>query len=64
MQIGQFDLVHEATPIVNKRLLEEVNLTTELPIAKISFYAGKDIEAIKRLASLEGSGESVLKGTE
>ena len=63
MQIGEFDLVHEATPVVDERLHEEVNLVTKLPTAKVSFYVGKDIEATKRLASLEGGGESVLRGT-
>ena len=45
MQIGEFDLVHEAMPVVDERLLEEVNLTTQLPTAKVDFYAGKDIVA-------------------
>ena len=35
-----------------------------LPIAKVDFHAGKDIEVVKKLASLEGTRGSVLKGTE
>jgi len=64
MQIGELDLVHEPTPVVDERLLEEVNLATQLPTAKVGLYDAKDIEAVKRLASPEGLGESVLKGTE
>jgi len=41
VQIGEFDLVHKATPVVDKRLLEEVNLATKLPTAKGGFHAGK-----------------------
>ena len=62
MQIGEFDLVHEAMPVVDERLLEEVNLVTQLPIPKVDFYTGKDIQAAERLAAPEGPGESVLKG--
>ena len=64
VQIGEFDLVHEATPIVDERLLEEVNLATKLPTAKVDFHTGKDIEVVKKLASLKRAGGSVLKGTE
>ena len=64
MQIGEFDLVREATPTVDERLLEEVNLMTKLPIAKVGFHTGKDIEVVKKLASSERAAGSVLKGTE
>ena len=64
MQIGEFDLVHEPMPVVDERFLEEVNLLTNLPTAKGGFHTGKDIEVIKKLASPDGAGESVLKGTE
>jgi len=64
VQIGEFDLVHEATPVVNERLLEEVNLETKLPTAKVGFHIAKDIEFGKKLASPERAGGSVLKGTE
>ena len=49
---------------MDERLLDEVNLVTKLPTAKVSFHASKDIEVAKKSASLEGVGESVLKGTE
>jgi len=64
MQIGEFDLVHEPTPVMDERLLEEVNLATKLPTTKVGLHAGKDIEVVKKLASLEGTRGSVLKGTE
>ena len=64
MQIGEFDSIHEATPVVHERLLEEVNLATKLPTAKVSFHTGKDIEIVKKLTSPEGDGGSTLKGTE
>jgi len=48
---------------VDEWLLDEVNLATNLPTAKVSFHAGKDIEIIKKLASPEGAGELFLKGT-
>ena len=64
MQIGEFDLVHEPTPVVDERLLEEVNLATQLPTAKGGSHTGKDIKVVKKLTSPEGAGESVLKGTE
>jgi len=62
MQIGEFDFVHEPTPVVDERLLEEVNLTTKLPTTKVGFHAGKDIKVAKKLASPEGAGGLVLKG--
>jgi len=64
VQIGEFDLVQEATAVVDEWLLEEVNFATKLPIAKVDFHAGKDIEVVKKLASPEGARGSVLKGTE
>ena len=64
MQIGEFDLVYEPTPIVDERLLEEVNLATQLPMAKGGSHTGKDMKVVKKLTSLEGARESVLKGTE
>ena len=63
MQIGEFDLVQEAMPIVDEQLLVKVNLATKLPTAKVGFHAGKDIKAVKKLASSEGAWGSVLKGT-
>jgi len=64
VQIGEFDLVQEATLVVDERLLEEVNLTAKLPTAKVRFHDSKDIEVVKKLASPEGVGGSILKGTE
>ena len=64
MQIGEFDLVHEPTPVVDERLLEEVNLATQLPLANGGSHTGKDMKVVKKLTSPEGAGESVLKGTE
>jgi len=64
VQIGEFDLVQEATSIVDEWLLKEVNLAAKLPTTKVDFHASKDIEFVKRLASPEGAGGSVLKGTE
>ena len=61
MQIGEFDLAHEPTPVVDERLLEEVNLATQLPLAKGGSHTGKDIKVVKKLTSPEGAGESVLK---
>jgi len=51
MQIGEFDLVHEPTPVVDKRLLEEVNLATQLPMAKGDSHTGKDMKVVKKLTS-------------
>jgi len=64
MQIGEFDLVHEPSPVVDERLLEEVNLMTKLPTVRVGFHTGKDMKVVKKLTSPEGDGESVLKGTE
>jgi len=49
---------------VDERLLEEVNLVTQLPTAKVGSHTGKDMKVVKKLTSSEGAGESVLKGTE
>ena len=64
MQIGEFDLVHEHMPVMDERLLEEVNLATQLPTVKGGSRTGKDMKVVKKLTSPEGAGESVLKGTE
>jgi len=40
VQIGEFDLAHEAAPVVDERLLEKVNLATKLPTAKVGFHTG------------------------
>lgn len=64
MQIGEFDLVHEATPIIDEQLLEEVNLTAKLSTTKAILNGGKDIEVVKRFTSPKGVGESVSKGAE
>ena len=64
VEIGEFDLVHEATPVVDERLLTEVNLATKLLTAKVGFHAGKDIEVVKKLTSPKGARGSVLKETE
>ena len=39
VQVGEFDLVQEATPVVDERLLDEVNLVTKLPTANVGFHA-------------------------
>jgi len=41
---------------VDERLLEEVNLGTKLPTAKVSFHTDKDVKVVKKLASLEKAG--------
>jgi len=64
VHISEFGLVHEATPVVDERLLTEVNLATKLPTAKVGFHAGKDIEVVKKLTSPKGAKGSVLKETE
>jgi len=64
MQIGAFDLVQETTPVVDERLLEEINLVAKLPTAKNAFHAGKDVEVVKNLAPPKGAKGSVLKGIE
>jgi len=62
VQIGAFDLVQEANPIIDEQFLEEVNLAARLSTAKASLHGGKDIEVVKRLASPEGVAELVSKG--
>ena len=62
MQIGEFELVQEATPIVDERLLEEVNLAAKLPDNKVGVHASKDIKVVKKLASPKGAGGSILTG--
>jgi len=62
MQIGMFDLVQEATPVIDEQLLDEVNLSAKLSTAKASLHGGKDIEVVKRLSSPEGARGSVSKG--
>ena len=64
VHISEFGLVHEATPVVDEWLPEEVNLATKLPTSKVGFHAGKDIKVVKKLASPKGAGGSILKGTE
>ena len=64
MQIGEFNLVHEPTPVVDEILLEEVNFATQFPTAKGGSHTGKDMKVVKKLTSPEGAGGSVLKGTE
>ena len=59
MQIGEFDLVHEHTPVVDERLLKEVNLATRLPTAKVGSHTGKDMKVVKKLTSPERAGELV-----
>ena len=49
---------------MDERLPEEVNLSTKLPTAKVGFHTGKGVEDVKKLASSEGVGESILKRTE
>ena len=56
MQIGEFDLVHEHTPVVDERLLEEVDLATQLPTAKGGSRTGKDMKVVNKLTSPEGAG--------
>jgi len=53
MRIGEFGLVHEPRLAMDERLLEEVNLSTKLPTAKVGFHTRKDIEVVKKLVSLE-----------
>ena len=54
MQIGEFDLVQKANLVVDRQLfLEEVNLVFKLSTSKVSLHANKDMEAVKKLASLE-----------
>ena len=50
LQIGEFDLLQEATPIVNERLVEEINLAAKLPTVKVGFHASKDIEIVKKVS--------------
>ena len=63
MQISPFDLVQKSTPVIDEQLLEEVNLAAKLSTAKVGLHSSKDIEVIKRLASPEGVGGSVSKGS-
>ena len=64
IQIGEFDLVQEATPIVDEQLLEHVSLTAKSSAPKVTPGIGKDIEIVRRQISPHKAGSSASRGTE
>ena len=50
-QIGEFDLVQEATPIVNEDLLEAVTLAAKSCEATAQLSIDKDIDIVRRVTS-------------
>lgn len=63
-QIGEFDLAHEATPIVEEQLLEDVSRTTRSSAPKAIPSIDKDIATMRKHISPHKVGSSASRGTE
>jgi len=51
VQIGEFDLVQEATIVVDENILEAVTLVTKSCGATVQLSIGKDIDIMRRMTS-------------
>ena len=64
IQIGEFDLAQEATPIVDEQLLEDVSRAAKSSAPKATPGIGKDIEIVRKQTSPHEVGSSASRETE